>query len=62
MTISKNYEEGEQTYSVSCNKCMDVIDMGPDMDFYEVKDAVDKDGWKTVKVGESWHHICPDCL
>lgn len=30
-------------------------------DFYQLKQAIDADGWKTERIDRQWCHFCPDC-
>lgn len=30
-------------------------------DFYELKKAIDGDGWATERIARQWSHFCPDC-
>lgn len=30
-------------------------------DFYELKEAIDRDGWTTRRIDKKWLHFCPDC-
>lgn len=66
MTIRKSAETGCMV--AICDDCHDVVDFedldGTDPDDWgEVKNAIDGDGWRTIKGGlGKWRNICPDCL
>ena len=51
--------EGSE-YAVSCDECSweDFFDG----DFYEVIDAIKREGWKISKKDGEWLHTCPDCV
>lgn len=59
MTIRKSNETGNMV--AQCDKCFDVVDFEEDYDFMDVKSAIDGDKWKTTKVNDKWHNVCPDC-
>lgn len=30
-------------------------------DFYDLKEAIDSDGWTTRRIDRKYMHFCPDC-
>lgn len=43
-----------------CNSCGTTEDTGR-QSFAMALDAVKAEGWRVVKDGETWKHLCPDC-
>lgn len=48
---------------IECDCCGDTVEASDidAKDFYELKEAIDGDGWTTRRVDKKWRHFCPDC-
>jgi len=60
MTICVSHETGN--YIAQCDKCHDVVDFEPGADFFEVKFAIEMDGWRLQRNNGKWFNICVDCV
>lgn len=49
---------------IECDCCGDVVEAADVdcKDFYELKDAVEEDGWRTRRIDKRWKHFCCDCV
>lgn len=43
-----------------CDECDDELETETS-DFTEARQMLDREGWRTSKVGDEWVHHCPDC-
>lgn len=46
-------------YDLICDNCGEIVE-----DFDEFMEAVTyakEEGWRTIKNGNDWYHLCPDC-
>ncbi len=64
MTIRFSHES--KCYIAQCDQCFDVVDFDHLREnsregFQDAKDAIDIDGWKTVKSSNGWRNICYGC-
>jgi hypothetical protein len=53
-----NKENGELI--VTCNEC-GIEEPGGTLDFKEFLEYIKREGWKSVKVDDTWEHRCPQC-
>ena len=62
MSIEK-VEGGFTGYDLACDECGDIeyIDVDWDSPWGEVLAEIKARGYKSVKAGEGWEHLCPSC-
>jgi hypothetical protein len=52
------YEYGDIVFE--CDGCSELLETGTSS-WDGGQSCLHQQGWKAVKVGEGWEHICPDC-
>ena len=60
MTINIDKDTGG--YAAQCDKCKTIIDFERGVDFYQVKDMLESDGWRLQRNNGKWFNICVDCV
>ena len=48
-------------FVAECNECGEEFAGGTEEDFKEFVAELKASGWRILKDGEEWQHICPDC-
>ncbi len=46
-------------YYATCDTC-GMID-GPFFEFQDAVDGMKASGWKSIKIGNDWENLCPEC-
>lgn len=59
MTIKRDRDTGNMV--AECDVCHDTVEFEDGEDFLTVRIAIHNDRWQTVRAGNGWINICPDC-
>jgi hypothetical protein len=60
--ISKDYNESYiEQFTLVCDVCGEPADE-TFHDFYDAVEYKKPNGWKSLKCGDGWQDVCPECL
>lgn len=56
------YDFRRDMLRLRCDCCRKVVDLYKgETDRLLANAWIHQNGWKTIKIGDKWNHLCPDC-
>lgn len=56
----RDFEDGEIIFACDGDKCHEVVETFSN-DWNEARKTLKEAGWRTLKDGDGWLHLCTDC-